>query len=222
MIDSDKREFQEMLNSLLALPLGRSPKEISKEMIRMYWGALEHRSLDDVRLALNKHVQDTERGRWFPLPADITAQLSAGIDLWPAADEAWALAPKCDSESAPMFPEMAKALNVAAHLIEEGDMVAARMAFKAAYDRSVAPAKASGERPKWYTSLGHDIEGRHDASVRTVELKNLGRDSADQLALPKPKSEELGIFMIEDANATGDKKKALEAVVKMKGIINNG
>lgn len=215
MIDSEKRDFMATMTAIADL----YDKTIKPERVAVYWEALKHRELADVQLAINKHVQDAERGRFFPLPADVSAQLPGVVELWPAADEAWAMAPKCESESAPMFPEMAKALNVAMPLIEDGDMVAARMAFKAAYDRSAAPAKASGCQPQWYTSMGHDTEGRHEAEVKTVELKNLGLDKADQLALPAPEIDGLGVFMLEDANATGDKKKALEAIAKMKGMI---
>lgn len=190
MIDSEKRDFMAVMMTTADL-YGRG---IKPERVAVYWNALKHRELIDIKGAINAHIQDASRGRFFPLPADVSAQLPAERNLWLDADEAWAMCPKDESASAAMCNEMSQALVVASDLIGDGDMVAARMAFKAAYNRLVGNAKADGKAPKWFPSLGLDKDGRHFAQVKAVEMTNLGLPSADRLALPRPDSEQLVSF----------------------------
>ena len=181
MIDSEKREFMAVVMTTADL----YDKTIKPERVAVYWEALKHRELADIKVAINKHVQDAERGRFFPLPADVSAQLPAERSLWIGADEAWAMCPKDDQVSAAVFVEMMQALDVANPLIADGDMIAARMAFRSAYERIVGEAKTEGRKPKWFPSLGEDKAGRHSAQVKAVEMTNLALPAAERLSLPK-------------------------------------
>ena len=215
MIDTEKRDFMAVMTTIADL----YDKTIKPERVAVYWEALKHRGLGDVRAALNKHVQDAERGRFFPLPADVSAQLPAERNPWLDADEAWAMCPKDESVSAAMSGEMAQALGVASDLIAAGDLVAARMAFKAAYTRLMTEAKDKGESPKWFASLGQDKDGRHEAEVKVVQMRNLARPESDQLALPSPQEGEaipLEQLLDKDPRSDEDIEKGRLAIAKMK------
>lgn len=187
MTEDDKRDFLKALIAIGAI------YDQSQEQVRdkspIYWAALNHRSIDDVRSALNAHVRDADRGRFFPKPADIEAKLPGLNQLWLSADEAWAMCPKNENDSSAMTTEMVQALAVANDLIYEGDMIAARMAFKGAYNRLIDEAKAAGRKPQWFASLGSDKEGRHIAQVKTVEMQNLALPYDQRRALPSPEQE---------------------------------
>lgn len=182
MNDSQKNEFLEIMNTTADL----YDKKIAKERVAVYWYALSHRELDDVRLAVNRHIQDPERGRFFPLPADISAQLPSISDAWLTGDEAWAMCPKDEESSAATCDEIMSALDVAKDLIYAGDMVAARRSFIDNYNRQVEGAKREGRIPKWWASLGFDEHSRHKAETKVVEMNNLALPASERKALPEP------------------------------------
>ena len=51
-------------------------KQISKELLQMYFNGLSQHSIEEVELAINQHMQDADRGRFFPKIADFTHKLS--------------------------------------------------------------------------------------------------------------------------------------------------
>jgi len=184
MNDNEKREFVEIMKTTADL----YDKEIKVERLAVYWDALKNRNIEEVKIAINRHVQDENRGRFFPLPADISAQLPKN-KLWPDADEAWAMCPKDEYSSAAMCEEMSKAYGIASDLIGSGDMIAARMAFKSAYSRIVEESKMQGKKPHWFASLGFDKEGRFEAQEKTVEMNNLCLPYNERKKLPKKEEE---------------------------------
>lgn len=148
MIDSEKNEFLEAINKTSDL----YDKTIERSRVSVYWDALKHRTLADIKTAINRHVQDAQRGRFFPLPADISHQLPSELNPWLNANEAWAACPKDEIQSSAMCDEMAQALYIAQDLINMGDMVAARMAFIEHYNRLIDAAKSEGKKPVWFPS----------------------------------------------------------------------
>ena len=164
-------------------------KKIQRERVSVYWDALKHRDLTDIKTALNRHIQDADRGRFFPLPADVAAQLPKELDPWLSANEAWAACPKSESDSAALCHEISSALCVAQDLMDMGDMIAARMAFIEHYNRLVESAKSIGEKPKWFPSYGFDKETRYLADRKVVEYRNLALPSGQKLALPEPEED---------------------------------
>ena len=98
----------------------------------------------------------------------------------PSADEAWAMMPMGEAVTVVWTDEMAAAWGVALPMIEI-DKVAARMAFKGAYDRAVAEARQVGVVPKWRASLGRDKSGRDAVVMRAVELGRLSVSQAMKL-----------------------------------------
>lgn len=82
----------------------------------------------------------------------------------PGPEAAWAMiAPKVTSDAPTVFAteEMREAFGAALAL--EGDMIAARMAFKEAYSRAVQEAEAQGRAPVWSMMPGTDPELRKAA-----------------------------------------------------------
>lgn len=98
---------------------------------------------------------------------------------WPGSDEAWAMCPKGEAETACMCPEMHEALAIASDC--GSDRVAARMAFKSAYDRLVSEAQMRGESPSWSMSLGHDKATHQPSMERAVIRGYLSAERAGQI-----------------------------------------
>lgn len=99
----------------------------------------------------------------------------------PGPEEAWAMLPKSEAQSVVWTDEMAAAFNVALPLIEEGQQVSARMAFKEAYIADVAKARDQRKAPNWQVSLGHDIHGREPVLRQAVELNRIASEYAAEL-----------------------------------------
>lgn len=98
--------------------------------------------------------------RFKPQLADIVAGCAAQVaGNWLGADEAWALMPKSESDSAMLTNEIAQAIAAASPLLEAGDRIAARMAFRDAYNRLVEQAKIDGRMPVYFPSFGTDKLG---------------------------------------------------------------
>lgn len=94
------------------------------------------------------------------------------------ADEAWAIYPHDEATSAVLTNEIAEAMQIAKPLLDEGDKVGARMAFKEAYTRIVTKNKNEGIEPKWFPSLGFDKNGREEVLKQAVQLGRLTQDHA--------------------------------------------
>lgn len=96
-----------------------------------------------------------------------------------SADEAWALCPRSEDDTVVWTDQIAVSYAAASPLLDEGDQVAARMAFKGAYERALADA--NGEPPKWWASLGHKTDGRASPVTDAVRLGRLTAERAEQL-----------------------------------------
>lgn len=118
--------------------------------------------------------------------ADVVSRLDDGR---PGAEEAWAMLPKAESETAVWTDEMSRAFGVCLHLIEQ-DQIAARMAFREAYGKYVQEARDNGAAVKWTVSLGHDAGGREAPLLQAVELGRLSiahaRALIPDLRIPAP------------------------------------
>ena len=163
-------------------------KKIERARVSVYWDALKHRTIEDIKIAINRHIQDADRGRFFPLPADIAHQLSSELNAWLTANEAWAACPKDEIQSSAMCDEMSRALFVAQDLISVGDLIAARMAFIEHYNRLMEIAKSEGRKPKWFPSYGTDKTLRFNADRDVIERTNLALPQDKKLALPEPEN----------------------------------
>lgn len=80
------------------------------------------------------------------------------IDGRPTANEAWAVALRGFDEAQTIITneEINEAIQAARPILDAGDEVGARMAFRDAYERIVSINRTNGVLPKWYPSLGSD------------------------------------------------------------------
>ena len=131
------------------------------------------------------------------------------------ADEAWALYPHNEADSAVITEEMAQAMQVAQPLLLEGDKIAARMSFKEAYNRITTQNKMNGIKPKWFPSLGHRKEGRDIVIAEAVRLGRLTKEHALSL-LPPPVDYEFtnNLIQLKQTMALQDKTLAPEQMQK--------
>ncbi|MCP1121591.1 hypothetical protein [Robbsia andropogonis] len=109
----------------------------------------------------------------------------------PGPEEAWAIALKGQDEAATvvMTEEIAQAMGVARTILEEGDEVGARMAFREVYQRLLVEARDRREAPEWFPSLGTDVNQRASALHEAAERGLLSQESAVAL-LPPPEVDE--------------------------------
>lgn len=179
MFEKDKQQFAKIVRSTMLVCGGDAPEA---DVLRIWWASLQNYDLANVSAAFSEYAM---RGKFAPKPADILGILDRLLpDGRPGADEAWAMIPKDEQSSAVMTEEMAEALGIARPLLDEGDKIAARMAFKEAYARIVGANKTAGIKPKWFPSLGADKAGRDLVIAEAVRLGRLGAAHAIGLTAP--------------------------------------
>lgn len=108
--------------------------------------------------------------------AEIVARIDDGR---PGAEEAWAMIPRDEDATAVWTEEMVAAWAVARQMINAGEEIPARMAFKEKYLALVADARNSGRGVVWSVSLGQDANERETALSAAVSA---GRISAPHAA----------------------------------------
>lgn len=96
----------------------------------------------------------------------------------PGPEEAWSMIPMDEAGTTVWTSEMSQAFGVALALIEQGDKVAARMAFRETYNRMVQQARDQRRPVHWMVSLGHDPAGRPGPLARAVEAGRITYDEA--------------------------------------------
>ena len=154
-------------------------KQISTGAMRIVVESLKKYPLEALLDALERHLKTS---RYAPAPKDIIDLLEAK-NAHISADEAWAIVIESLDENATVVltQEMAEARGIALPIIEAGDMIGARMAFKEAYARIIL----SADKPQWFVSEGWDSARRIDAVKKAVQLGRLPAASA-KAYLPVP------------------------------------
>ncbi|MCD6674864.1 MAG: hypothetical protein LT106_18680 [Burkholderiaceae bacterium] len=100
----------------------------------------------------------------------------------PGAEEAWAMLPFDEETTVVWTDEMVAAWSVAQPLLDGGEKVAARMAFKEAYTKAVNEARDARRPPKWSASLGHDPHGRASALEAAAVKGRISLEYAQRIA----------------------------------------
>lgn len=212
MLKHDFEEFGVLLNKTAVL-IGR-PKP-DPEQVSLFFRLMAAYPIETIRAALNDHLRDPQRGRFFPTPADLIAQIKTPDDQWPTSDEAWAIAIRAMDESETIIwtEEMAQAWGICKPIMDVGDEVGARMAFRSSYDRLVASAKSKNVTATWLASLGHDPEKRE---LAVEQAKKLDRAAAI------PHSESIGYeapLRLENLSASADQEIANEQLSKIRDLL---
>jgi len=109
----------------------------------------------------------------------------------PSANEAWGIALSAFDEAATVVTneEINEAMAAARPVMQGGDDIGARMAFRDAYERIVRQNRTKGIRPTWYPSLGTDPHHRTTAIEAAREQGRLTHDQA-RVYLPAPMTAE--------------------------------
>lgn len=103
----------------------------------------------------------------------------------PTGDEAWSLAMGAtdEAETVVWSDEMQQAFSVARTVLDCGDKVGARMAFRDAYERIVRQNRENGRVPVWSASLGWD-KGRRIEALAKAERMGLLPSAAVAALMP--------------------------------------
>lgn len=197
MIDADQPEFARLLKATMEL-YAQNP---TRDATALWWASLRRYTLDQVRAAFSAHIQDPLRGRFTPKPADLIAALSEA-DGRPNADEAWSHCPRSESQTSVWTTETRAAFFEAAFSLIDDDPIAARMAFKGAYDRHISQARRELRPVQWEISLGHDLHGRRAIVDQAVQLGRITADHAAKL-LPPPEGVHTRVAKMADGIGRG-------------------
>lgn len=221
MREADFPAFIELLDGCYAL-LGRE-KALNGPAKALFFRALGAHSLEAVRAGLDAHIKDPKRGRFAPMPADVIEQIEGLVadDGRPGAEEAWAMCSRAadESETVVWTAEMSEAYAVAQPLMQEGDQIGGRMAFKEAYGRMVDDARRARRPVAWSVSLGHDAEKRHGALVAAESRGLLKAGEALRLAPPKADAHTTAALLLENAKASADPSAVRERVAALKALL---
>lgn len=196
-------------------------KVLSTPAMQFVIEALNEYQLDTLLAAIKKHVQTA---RFAPTPADIIELIASHSGAKHInADEAWTIALKSfdEFETVVWTREIAEARAIAGPLYASGDTIAARMAFREAYNRII---KTAGE-PKWFVNAGFDAARRADAVKEAILLKRLPANYVDPYpqrleAHAQPNVTVAGL--IEHAQKKTGKVSPLAALSVIKGMLNDG
>lgn len=109
----------------------------------------------------------------------------------PGSNEAWGIAILGFDESETIITndEICAAMAAARPIMEMGDEIGARMAFRDAYERVIRENREQGRKPNWWPSLGHDPIRRVDAIQAAVDVGRLSHKQASAY-LPAPITDE--------------------------------
>ena len=187
MREADYAEFSSLLDAVCRL-LSRGAYRPDGSNTAMFFRAMARYEIADVRAALDAHVADPVRGKFSPVPADLIAQLqgAAADDGRPGPEEAWAIAVRAADEADTVVwtEEVAQAWAIARPILDNGDEVGARMAFREAYTRLIGIARNGGKTAAWSASLGFDSQLRQAALDAAVHTGRLPHSEAYQLTAP--------------------------------------
>lgn len=195
MRDTDFDTFAASIDGACML-LSRGSYTPNATSTAIWFRALQRYDLSTVQAALDAHIGDPERGRFVPTPADLIAQIdgSSRNDGRPGAEEAWAIALRSTNEAETVVwtAEIAQALAIARPVLDAGDEVGGRMAFREAYGRLVDGARRHGMPAAWFASLGFDQRLRDQALTAAVARGLL--PASDLPMLPAPEGPQLALL----------------------------
>lgn len=188
MNSADEAKFAKALHELA----GVHGRQLTAGGLSIYFRVLEKYTWEEVSAAMSVHERDPQEGRFFPLPAHIIGNIRSK-NKRPGADEMWAICPISEQDSVFWTMEAKAAFFQAAlPLVESGDKIAARMAFKSAYDRLCDEADRHDEPVRWEFSPGFNRDGREKVLRQAINAGLLTNGEAQKL-LPNfesPRGEE--------------------------------
>lgn len=211
-IDNDKPEFTRMLKKAMGAYSKPLPE---KSLIDVWVEILQTYPLRVIGMAFRQYID--ENSDFEPKPAGI-AKLCKLMDGRPGAEEAWAisLTSQDEADTVVWTQEMAEAFNLCKPILDKGDEVGARMAFKESYQRLVTDARLSNRAAQWSASIGWDVQKR-SAALKKASVAGLLSAPSVSALLPPPmvKSETL------DENARAQLQKVKEMLANSQNERDN-
>lgn len=165
MIDAQKPKFLQLLASVLAM----YAKPMPEPAITKAWLALlAPYSLEVVDVAMRSYCD--ENGEFAPVPASIAMRCKL-MDGRPGVEVAWAIAltSRNQADTVVWTTEIAEAFSLCEPVLDLGDEVGARMAFKEAYQRLATAARAAGISVRWVSSPGWDSTRRAAVLLKAAD-----------------------------------------------------
>jgi hypothetical protein len=158
--------------------------------------------------------------------SDVISRIDDGR---PGPEEAWAMLPRDEKATVVWTDEMIQAWAIAQPMLDAGEDIPARMAFKETYVKLVSEARDKKIAVHWQPSLGHDTNGRAEPLQRAVEMGRLSVEHVKPL-LPAPKGTGVIAQFVIEGNATPllesmtptAREKAIEHIAKIKEIVGAG
>ena len=147
-----------------------------------------------------KRCRKELRPRMFTMAA-VLERLDDGR---PGPEEGWAMLPVSEDQTVVWTTEMASAWRVALPLMQDGDMVAARMTFKETYLKLVMAARDRGDPVRWAVCLGMSKAGQEGPLIEAVR--------AGRITLENAKSECLAMTQGSEAVLRLEHTEALERI----------
>lgn len=172
MIEKDSEEFVDMW--LTAHEVSVSNKQPSNNAVNASFETLMDYELVHIQKALMQHRR---KCKFAPTPFDIIELLETN-NKRPLADEAWSMCPLSEDDTTVWTEEMAEAFAIAYPLLQDGDKIGARMAFKAAYDRICNLSSLQSKPIHWKVSIGYDKTMIESVVQRAIELGRLTHQQA--------------------------------------------
>lgn len=201
MTPNDKPQFGKALADLMAsygkpLPDGA--------MVNVWFNTLAPFAPQVIAAAFAAYKD--ERPDHAPVPNSIAARCRL-LDGRPGVEEAWAIALTSQDEADTVVwtTETAEAFALCRPVLAMGDEVGARMAFKDAYLRLVAQARATNAPAVWSASIGWD------QTKRTAVLKRAARAGL----LPAPQATALLSGPAGDPTPDDNARAQLTTIRKM-------
>jgi len=171
MKNQDKAKFAEILTGTAVC----YNREISQQVAKMFMSTLAEYSIADIENAFQQHIRQS---KFFPTIAEIIKRIpNNGEHL--SADEAWTIAVDSFDELSTVIltDEILQAKSTAQDLWDYGDKIAARVAFKSAYERIVSQ---SSSKVIWRVSLGSDKSRRVSAIDEALRIGRVNQATAQK------------------------------------------
>lgn len=152
-------------------------KNVSEAAAGMILDDLSGQEPDAILAALKKCRLELSR---FPTVSDIVSRIQQQ-DGRPGVEEAWAMVPKSEADSAVVNDEIMTAWGTVRDLIQAGDLIAARMGFREAYLKIVDKNREQKKPVNWFATLGHDKTARETVIRDALEKNRLTHSQAEAL-----------------------------------------
>lgn len=159
LTETQKYSLVKKINATLSV----YDKFAEPDALKFWVDALSAYPIEEIETALSVHGRTS---KFPPKPADIIEIINRKYaGLWKTADEAWAVARQLGDQrlSLVITDVIMEAMDGLYGLLED-DPIAARMAFKSAYERIMQAGKISGRVPQIHFSPGFDATQRLEAA----------------------------------------------------------